>query len=297
MLVSEVIDATYLEWLYPSGVEQPLYDVLAEDLASNDSDLTVALEGRAESVPRDSVLEIGSELLLAKEVSGTAVTLQERAFLSTTLAAHTAGAQVIIDPTYPRVSVFNALRSVVGLLFPWGLYSRGIDTSQTFTTAGVLSLPADAKKILSILVRKNTADETYDRLVRRGVDWIEYREFDPPKYHLRRGGNYGQPMRIVYMKDFTLPTAEADDLDDLGVPETLQPDLSMAVAGHLLRGKELPRVQVEEIRTLLASQGVQVGQAMNIGQALIQAFQRTYVAAERRRQSELDEPTFEFVRS
>lgn len=296
MLVSDVIDATYLEWLYPAGVEQPLYDVLSEDLASNASDLSVSLEGRAESVPRDSVLEIGSELLLAKEVSGTVVTLQERAFLGTTLAAHTTGDRVIIDPTYPRTTVFSALKSVIGLLYPWGLYSRGIDTSQTFTTGSVIALPSGAKKILSILVRRTSNDEQYDRLVRRGVDWIEYREFDPPKYHLRRGGNEGQSMRVVYMSDFTLPTSEADDLDDLGVSETLQPDLSMAVAGHLLRGKELPRVQVEEIRNLLASQGVQVGSAMNIGQALIQAFQRTYVAAERRRQSELDEPTFEWVR-
>lgn len=295
MLVSSVIDATFLEWLYPAGVEQPLYDVLSTPLTASEANLTVVLEGRVTSVPRDSVIEIDSELMLGRLVAGSTLTLMERSFLGTTLAAHAAGARVIIDPTYPRASVFGAVKSIVGMLYPWGLYSRGVDTTLTYDTTAVKTLPTGAKKILSILVRRSTVAELYTRLAQRGTDWIEYPEFTPPKFHLRRGGGIGQTLRIVYQKDFDLPTLESDNLDTAGVPVTLQPYLPMAIAGYLLQGKELPRVQIEEIRNLLAAQGVQVGAAMNIGQALIQTFKREYVNAERRRQSETDDTTIEWV--
>lgn len=293
MLVSEIIDATYLEWLYPSGIETPLYDVLATAIDADDT--AIVLEGRAENVPRDSVLEIGAELLLTEEVSGSNVTVNERGYFGTTPATHAAGARVLIDPTYTRKAIFDSLAAVIGLLFPWGLYARGVETNLTYTTRNVLELPTGAEEILSILVRKSTNDELYNRLKMPGVNWTLYSEFDPPKFQLLRGGSYGAEMRVVYSKDFTKPTAESDDLDDLGVSSSLQPYLPMAITGHLLQGREIPRVQVEEIRRMLASQGVQVGAALNVGQSILQGFRRDYVMAERRRLSEKDDPGFEYV--
>jgi hypothetical protein len=98
------------------------------------------------------------------------------------------------------------------------------------------------------------------------------------------------PTTVVYKKDFGRPTGEADDLTALGISETLQPYLPLAVAGYALQSKELPRVQIEEIRRMLATTGIQVGQAMNIGEQMLNKFRQIYVGAERRRLRE-DDPT------
>lgn len=299
MLVSDVLDRTYLEWLYPAGVDRPAYDFLSGAItaASPAAGGTFTVQGRLSSVPPDSLLEIDDELILTSSVSGTQVTVGERGYLSTDPAAHADGAQVRVNPLYPRRVLFNHLRSLIGLLYTWGLYVRGTDTSQTFSVREVKQLPAGAKRILSVLVRSTGSQETYRRLQMEGRDWVLYREFDPPKYHLRRGGGEGAQMTVVYQKDFTLPTSTSDDLDTLGVPTTLQPYLPLGVAGLALQSKEIPRVQVEEIRRMLAAQGIQVGQALNVGQAMLRAFRFEYVAAERRRLVEQDPPVFAWART
>jgi len=299
MLASDVIDRTYLEWLYPAGVDRPAYDFLAQAItaAAPGQGGTFSLEGRLTSVPPDSVLEIDDELILTSSVSGTQVTVGERGYLSTDPAAHAQGAQVRLNPLYPRRTLFNHLRSLIGLLYAWGLYVRAVDSSQTFSTRAVKQLPAGGRRILSILVRSSSGEEVYQRLAMEGRDWVLYPEFEPPKFHLRRGGGEGRAMTIVYAKDFGLPASASDDLDTLGIPPTLQPYLPLGVAGLALQSKEIPRVQVEEIRRMLAAEGIQVGQALNVGQAMLRAFRFEYVAAERRRLVEQDPPVFAWVRT
>lgn len=294
MLVSELIDRTLAEWLYPGSDEQPQFDVL--DTSIDSSTLDVVLEGRTEYVPRDSILEIGSELMLVKDSNGANVTLAKRAFNGSTPAAHSAGALVWVDPTFTRREVLNGLRSLIGKLYPWGIYDRFIDTTQTYTTRGVIDTATGTKEIHSILVRQPTTQERWVPLTFRGIDWVEYKQFDPPKILLRRGGAEGQAMRMVCIRDFTLPTAETDDLDTIGVPEALQEDLPMAVAGKVLSGREVPRATLDHIRELLAAQGVQPGSILNVGESLVSIFRRDAVAAERRRLAELDDPAFEWQR-
>lgn len=299
MLVSEILDRCYLEWLYPAGVDRPAFDFLDQPMTAASPGVggTFTVQGRVQQVPPDSVVEIDDELILLSGFSGTQATVAERGYFDTDPADHASGAQVRIDPKYPRKTLFNALRSVIGLLYTYGLYVRATDDTQVFSTREVKTLPAGAKRILSILVRSTGSQEVYKRLSMEGRDWVLYPEFDPPKYHLRRGGGEGAQMTVVYAKDFGLPSTTGDDLDALGIPTTLQPYLPLAVAGYVLQSKEIPRVQVEEIRRMLATAGVQVGQAMNIGQAMLRAFRFEYVAAERRRLVERDPPVFAWART
>lgn len=295
MLVSEAIDRAYSTWIFPGGASRPTFDKLASNLGGLSTDLTVALSGRLSNVPRDSVLEIGSEQILVYSVSGSTVTAQERGYRETDVAAHTAGAIVYLDHPYPRKAMLNAVISVVASLYPMGLYVKATDVAQTFSTAAVKVLPTGGKRILGILVRETGTNERYRPPLRAGVDFLEYREFSPPKYQLRHGGAETAAMTVSYAKDFTAPVAESDDLTTLGVPLGLQAHLPMAVAGYLLQGKDLPRVQIDEIRRALAAQGVQVGAALNVGQLLLRTFEDRYVVREIRRQSEEDPVSFEFV--
>jgi hypothetical protein len=300
VLVSEALDRTLSEWLYPAGVDRPAFDILASTMTASTPAAagTFTVEGKLNMIPPDSILEIGSELVATKDVTTTTVTVAERGWMDSVAAAHAIGDQVRVDPKYPRKTLLSHLASIIGMLKPWGLYVRATDATQTFSTRGVITLPAGGKRILSILVRASGSEETYARLKMEGRDWVMYPEFDPPKYQIRRGiGGEGAAMTVIYTSDFTPPTTEADNLDTLGVPTTLQPYLPLGVAGFALQSREIPRVQVEEIRRMLAATGVQVGQALNVGQTMLNAFRYDYVFAERRRQSETDPVAFAWARN
>lgn len=296
MLVSEVIDRTINEFLYPAGVDRPSFDTLASGIDA--STVTVPLSGRVDNIPEDTILQIGSELILTEEVVGTTVTAKARGYLETGGATHASGDIVEVDPTYYRTAILNALKGVVGMLRPWGLPRIVTDTSQTFTTLEVITLPAGTRKVRRIDVRDPGSYETYTTLKTQGIDWIFYPYQSPPKIHIRRRGPEDQAMTIVYETDFTLPTDESDDVTtDCGVPDTLAPHLPMGVAGAVLAGKESSRVHIEAIRRLLASQGVQVGASMNLSQTLTGLFRTNYVLSERKRLDELEETGVEWIRS
>lgn len=298
MLVSEVIDRTFNEWLYPSGINRPTYDKLNGSVDA--STLTIPLRGRVNNVPRDSVLEIENEQILVDSVSGSVVTAAAggRGWLETGPASHADNSLVWVDPTFTRKSVFNALLTTLGALYPAGVYARLVDTATPFShTNPTKDLPAGGKRLISISVRSTGSVIRWNTL-RKGIDYKEHREFTPPKYELFRGGSEGAVMQVVYAADFTLPTAESDDLSSLAapVPDTLQPYLGMGIAGYLLQSREVPRVQIEEIRRRLALEGVQVGSALNVGQSLLNGYRSLYVAAERERLKELDQSELEFTR-
>lgn len=289
-----MIDRTLAEWLYPGGDESPQFDFLTE--AIDDSELTVPLEGRVELVPNDSLLQIGNELLLVKETSGSAVTVAARGYNTSTAAEHAEGALVTVDPTFTRIEIFHAIRALIAKFQAWGLYSRVVDESLVSTFDEVIEMPAGTREVHSILIRKNQTDEDWIPLRHKGVDWIEYKEFDPVKIKLRRG-IYDQPMRVVCKKEFTLPDDEDFDLtDDGGVSIYLQEDMPMAVAGMVLKGREVPRAYIDRIRELLANEGLPPGAIIDVGETLLSMFRRDAVLAERRRLDELDEPTFEWQR-
>ena len=218
MLVSEVIDRTYLEWLVPSGIDRPAFDFLATPLtASGPASFNVT--GRVPHIPPDSVIEIGSELILLADADVLTLTPAERGYYNTLATDHATGDMVRIDAKYPRATLFNMLKSVIAMLRPWGLYWRDVDIATTFSSREVRTLPAGGERILSVLVRDAGNLESYTKLTREGKDWILYREFDPSKFLMRRGGGEDAEMRVVYTKDFIEPTDEAVDLDTCGVPE------------------------------------------------------------------------------
>lgn len=296
MLASEMITRTLAEWLYPGGDESPQFDFLVDAIDDDPATVDLELEGRVEFVPKDSVIQIGSELILVKSTSGSAVTAASRAWATSTIAEHAAGALVEIDPDFTRIEILHALRALVAKLQAWGLYKRTVDSSLVSTFDEVIELPTGTREVHSILIRKNQTDEDWYPLRHKGVDWVEFKEFDPIKIKLRRG-IADQPMRVVCKGVFTMPDDEAFNLTtEGGLSEELQEDMPMAVAGMVLKGREVPRAYVDRIREILAAEGLPPGAIIDVGETLLGMFRRDAVMAERRRLDELDEPTFEWQR-
>lgn len=289
MLVSEVIDRTYSEWLNPAGINRPAWDTVATaGVLAGTTEGTFTVGGRIVNIPNDSLIEIDDELIRVSAVSTTTVTTNGRGYLETAAASHAVGSIVTVDPPFPRINVFNAIKTIISQLYPRGLYRRTTNATFNWQTAAVQALDSGALDVLSILVRAPGSNELYAGPLMEGRDYRIVYEFTPPKLLMIRGGYNGQAVTCITKKDFTTPAATSDDLDTLGVPTSLQSSLPMAVAGWLLQGREVPRVQIEDVRRQLASTGVQVGSALNVGQALLQQFWNGPVANERRRQFEMD---------
>ena len=295
-----MIERTYNEFLYPSGVNRPTFDKLASGM--DDSQVTATITGRVTGgIPRDTVIEIDFELMLVDTVVGNTINLHPtlgRGHLETAAATHAASAPVYVDPKYSKQAIFNAIKTVIGTLYPRGVYARKVDRTQLFTTRGVIDAPAGATKVLAITARDGLSSPVYLNQLRKGIDFIEFMEFTPPKIQLLRGGTENGEMHIVYKTEPTIPASVTDDLDTLSspIPSRLQNYLPMAAAAYLLQGKEPSRTQIEDIRRALASQGIQVGSALNVGNQLLGLFYNQYVAPEADRLREQDSVGIEFVR-
>lgn len=289
MIVREAIERTYRRYLYAGGANEPAFDTLAAGI--DDNDLTLTTNGLQDYIPQ-GIIEIGSEAIYTRESeTSTAVDLATRGYRGTTAAAHAIGDIILIQPEWLRDDVLDAISEVIGSLFSLGLYRIVSTTALTPSTTGPVELPAGAKDVLSIVVRPNASSNWVP--LRPGKDYEVLRVTDPPLLQMRTA--HGWAMTLNYSTDFTKPTSEADDLTTVcGVPDTLVPHIPMAVAAILLRGRELPKVMIEEIRRQLG-QGVQSGTYITISEALEQKFEE-YVTQERVRQFDRTPVRFEYVR-
>jgi len=290
MLVSEIIDRTFHDWLYPAGINRPPFGLLEADIGAGDTSLAVS---DRITVPQDSVLEIDDELILVQSSQSGTVTANERGYLGSTAAAHVTGDKVFLDPIFSRWMVFKILCDLVRDLPGQGVYARTVDTSSLTWTRGVVALPAGAVRLLKLSVRRPLSYEDYRRLRPEKGEYEPLYEFDPPKVRLIRGGYETAEMIVTYSKDFTVPTSVDDDITtDCDVPASLASHFPVGIAGSILRSRELPRVLVEEVKRLLAAQGVQIGAALNVGAALFHMYEQ-YVDVEYRRLRMLDPVSFE----
>lgn len=299
MLVSEVIDRTYSEWLEPGGINRPPWDEVVNvgTALGGVGEGTFTGSGRI-TLPAEGIAEIDDELILFTGAAAT-YTTKGRGWRESTPTTHAVGAKIYIDNKFPRIIVFDALKNIMQRLYPKGLYRRVTNASFNYDTRQVQALDSGVLDVLSVIVRKPGTYEQYTSPLVEGRDYRILWEFTPPKIQMLRGG-FGTAqyaVTVIAKKDFTQPTATSDDLDTLGVPASLQPSLPMAVAGWLLQGREIPRVQIEAIQRFIAAQGVQVGSALNVGQALLNQFFNGPVADERRRQFEMDPTRISLERS
>ena len=304
LLVSDVIDRTFDDFLYPAGVNRPQYEILSGAIASAavpGTGGTFDLLGtRLNSLSRNALLEIDEEIVMQRtNASGPpiTVTVQERGYGQSVAAAHADGSIVRVGPDVFRIQVFNKIKTAIGLLWGTGIYRRTVKTDATFRSDAVINLDANTRRVISIRARTSGASEQWRGLMRPGYDYEFLRDVDPPQVQLWRGGVAGAAMRIVEARDFERPATTATDLDTCGLTDEIQEGLPMLVAGLILMGREPARLDIEEIRRLLSAAGaqVQVGAHLSVGRAFIDAFRQLYVANEKERLKELDPHDFEYV--
>ena len=293
MLVSEVLQRAESEFLRAgSGVNLPSYEI--QSGAMTIDGLTLSLEGtRGITVSRDSVVEWDDEsmeLALNKTTAGNVLTLQQRGYLETDPAIHAAGTRVLIDNPFPKKVLFNALKSVIRVLYGFGVYRRQYAPALTYQTTTPVALPADAEDTQSHIWVARGANLGYLKLT-RGTHFDVIPLAAGPSVQFYTGGSIGQALVLPYKSEYDAPTAVSDNLTTLGLSESLQDALPMAVAARILMGRDVPKAHADHIRKQLEAQAVPLGSVSSIGQQLWRTFVTQDLAAEKVRLSEQNPPT------
>jgi hypothetical protein len=299
VLALEVIQRAQSETLRSGGVAIPTWDKLAADLDLTTK--TFALSGRTGvTVPPDSILEFdddSGELALNEVTSGTSVQVYERGYMESSPATHTAGTRVIVNNPYNKVVLLNHLKAVVAQLYGFGLYRPRSSTALTYNAITPIELPADARDTYAHMWVNRSGSGTLGYLkLRKGSEFDVLYDFSPIKVQFFGGGQQGFPLVIPYKADYGAVTSLSSDLDALGIPSSLQPQLAYAVASMALMGKEAPNVEAESIRRAQANANVPVGSRLSVGNALWQRFLNA-IALERSRLLESNPPTITYDRS
>lgn len=289
LLVGEVIEMARSQHLQPGGVNTEEAAFQSGALTNTATSLTLS---EAIAVPDGAVIEWDDatmEAALVRDRAAAVLTLAKRGYLDTDAAAHSDGTRVIVDPIYLKKTLYDALQAVIGSLRGFGLYAKATSTSLTYQTSSFITLPATAIDTLNEMYVVNGS--TYNVLT-KGTNFRVLYHFSPIKVQFFSGGTVGAALTLPYKTDFILPdnatlgagqTVLDVDLDSCLIPSSLQMHLPLAIAAHILSGRDIPQLDAEHIRRTAANQGVPPGTRTSLGRTLWTQFVSGPVMAERHR--------------
>ena len=186
------------------------------------------------------VIQIGDELIYVESYDRNTGVLTippyGRGYNSTTAVAHTAGARVIVSPTFPSVDVKNAINETLLATFP-DLYTTGTHTFSFSPAKSTYALPNAVETVLA--VSYETTGPTKEWLPVRG-----YR-VDPMANTASFGGSQnsitllsgvesGRTVQVFYTAAPTVMSANADNFVTVtGLPASCKDVIVLGATARL----------------------------------------------------------------
>ena len=285
MTVGAIVDRMYRNYLYPPDARpaQCLLNGFINDTATSIAFDNFVLPEDEELMATGVVVEIGSELIqvVTYDPLTTTATLVKRAFLGTTAVDHTDDSLVILSPSFPRLSVFEAVADNILTLYP-RLY--------TVTTGSVVSVAAGISAMDDVLAVEvvecwedgfSTSTDLDARIVdyhpstggralitnlRSGQVWVRYR---------RRFGDVGEET-----------TGEATLLADIGMEQRWVNIVMAGAAGDLFAGRDIPASITRWVGAVLEAANIPVGTRAELAQGLAQYRGHLLVQAQKEMRAE-----------
>jgi hypothetical protein len=197
-----------------------------------------------------SVLEIDSELMYVwSSVPSTKTLVVERGYDGTTAAAHTAGANTVVNPRFPRQQMLDALNADLDDLSSTmnGLFHvvaqdisyNGTDRQINLTSAsGVIDL-------LDVRLRYLASDYPMIRKVRLQRN-LPTADFASGVAIVFDEAVMAGTLRVVTKREFTRVTAEANDMQTVAfLPVSCEDIVEMGVILRMMNGREIKRNFIE----------------------------------------------------
>lgn len=275
---SQLIDETH-GLLQSFSLDESQSTTLASSIGASDLALTVtATRGIATGIS-PGIIEINEELIYCDSVdsSGNAtVPAWGRGYLGTTPAAHTAGARVISQPTFPRYWTLQAINETIQRIFPEVFAIRQEELTTTLPII-TYALPSDAQWILNIKWQVPDGRQ-YWQSVRRwrispggGTQFgdsgitVDVADSMPP----------GRPIQFLYAARPTLLVNETDDfVSTTGLNIGLRDVVCLGAAANLTMSQELSRLQMSSVEQQNRAQLVAPSAALTSSDQLEKRFER-----------------------
>lgn len=225
-------------------------DILNEDLDTTETDVTLLVGSSAGIIP-GATLSIGLELMrVTAWNSGTKTATVIRGWLDSEPAAHTTNAEVIINPRWSTLDIYDAM---VDEINSWTELYRIV--SDEFPIAGgidTLELPASWANMMGIVVVRRKWNATYEastawpeidaRLYRGTTDWTQAAPTSGLMLRFKEPTAAGTVYVVAAMPFATSSPALADDLiADVGVSESMFDVLGMGVKLRVWSDHEIGR--------------------------------------------------------
>lgn len=263
--VASIMERLYQQWLTPPD-DQDILVQLAEDVdASTD---TIRLG--AFTIPEDeelmrqgSLVELEQELVRVvtyDAVSGAITVI--RGQYGTLATAHSQPLFMVLNPSYTRASVFEAVSDNIIALSP-RLYTVGVEYLST-VSSGIF--PIGDKLAVQVL---SAWGDGWSGSTNIHSEIVDFHQLAGGRAIITNGIGAGS-IWFRYRRRMGKASAESDELADLGVDDRWMNLVMVGAAADLLVGKDIPAIQTKWVKSVLEAENIRVGTRMSIGAGLRQ---------------------------
>lgn len=212
-----------------------------------------------------ALIEIDQELMLVTAANTSTRTLTvSRGYAGTTAAAHSDEANLYINPTFPRKSVFDAVADNISRLYP-SLYN--ITTTNVTSNSTYAEVPATTVSVVNSWVQNADGDQ----YTSAGIELLT--NFPPSSTNTAvqfSNTSNGKTVYLVVKRKFGRPTAETDDLSTACFLEDSYHQIVMIGAvADIMGATDVDASTQEFITEKLAAENYPIGSGERLRNALL----------------------------
>lgn len=303
--IGHLIDRVFREYLEPND-DVSSFTVLKDGMTNSSTDTIVDYDNtyltseEEDALGTGAYIEVGEELMLVASLNTSSQQITVvRAARGTTIAAHTTGDLLKINPPFTRKVVFDAISDQVENLYP--------------TLFAVETITATASTGYVILGTHGSDADTYNYLVNPIKAISQYTDFAtnsdstgsmfaPVSVQLiqlpnpfvytddsgtQRTKTYtdgpsvvnalqfysiasGNSAYVTFKKKFIAPASEATTLASIGLESEYEPIVMAGVAAQIMSGRDIPMATQNYITESLQAAVYPVGSSTSIRNSLLQ---------------------------
>jgi hypothetical protein len=251
---------------------------LGAALGVSDTAFTVSTPRGIATGVSPGIVEIDQELMYCDSVNQSGnVTIVPwgRGYLGTTPAAHSAGARVVSQPTFPRYWTMQAMNEVMERIFPMVFAVKQVELTTTFPKI-TYQLPPDAQWVLGARWQLPDGRLYWQSIRRWRMSPGGGTQFGDQGVTVDVADSMipGRPIQFLYAAKPGLFTAETDDFTTVtGLNLGIRDVVTLGAAAQMTTSQELSRLQVSSVEQQNRSQLVAPSAALTSSRFLEQRFQ------------------------
>ena len=262
--VADIMARLFLQWLTPPNGQDILIALAAPILDAVEQTIELGaftIREDEELLRQGTLIEIEQEMMRVISYNSVAKTVEvTRGEYRTTATAHAVPRLMLMNPSFPRATVFEAVADNIIQLYP-KLYTA---TSENLVpiNGNVASIEDGAVEVIEVW--QGDFSSTVD---------VKARIVD---FHPAVGGRAIILNRSIgtfwarYKRRMAKATAETDLLEDLGVDERWVNIVMAGAAADLMAGRDIEASHTEWVKSVLEAESIRVGTRMSIGAGLRQ---------------------------